>query len=107
VPPESKGVIQLGGGEIWSRASTINHLCEALRLELGPPVLDKTGIEGNYDFKLRYDETNHDLVAPGDGTSEPKGSIFTALHELGLRLDARKVDIEVLVIDRAEPPSDN
>jgi len=100
VPPESKGVIQLGGGEIWSRASTIKHLCEGLRLELGYPVVDKTGIECHYDFKLHYGET-------ADAASEPQGSIFTALHEIGLRLDARKVEIEVLVIDSAQPPSDN
>jgi uncharacterized protein (TIGR03435 family) len=100
VPPESKGVIQLGGGEIWSRASTIKNLCEALRLELGFPVVDKTGIEGRYDFKLHYDET-------ADAASEPKGSIFTALHEIGLRLDSRKVEIDVLVVASAEPPSGN
>jgi len=100
VPPETKGVIQLGTGEIWSRGSTIRHLCEALRLELGLPVVDKTGIEGNYDFKLRYDET-------ADAASEPHGSIFTALHEIGLRLDGRKVEIEVLAIDSAATPSEN
>jgi uncharacterized protein (TIGR03435 family) len=97
VPPDSTGVIQVGGG-LWARGTTIKHVAHALALVLGQPVLDQTNIQGHYDFRLRYDDPD-DPSAPG--------SASTALHELGLRLDARKLPIEVLVIDTADRPSAN
>ncbi len=64
-------------------------------------VVDETGLKGHYDFVL-----NGVSVLPSpDGTTT---SIFTALKEqLGLELVPRKAAIEVLVIDRVEPPSEN
>jgi uncharacterized protein (TIGR03435 family) len=103
MPPDSKGVIQMGDG-IWSRGSTIQNLAVGLNLELGQPVLDQTNIKGNYDFKLQFDD-GPEMAAPGKSTSF--GSVFTAIHEIGLKLDAQKVPIEVLVIDIAQKPSEN
>jgi uncharacterized protein (TIGR03435 family) len=108
VPPDSTGVIQLGGGEIWSRASTMKHLATALHYELEVPVRDETNIDGHYDFKLRFDEGNRELADPnGPTTPGAVGSVFTALHEIGLRLEPRKLPIEVLIIRSAEKPSGN
>jgi uncharacterized protein (TIGR03435 family) len=107
VPADSMGVIQLGGGEIWGRATSMKNLARGLRLELERPVIDETKIAGNYDIRLRFEEGNAEL-ADKDRPSDPTaGSIFAALHELGLRLDSRKVEIGVLVIDAAERPSGN
>ena len=83
------------------------RLADGLRLELGQPVVDETKIEGFYDFRLRFDEGNDDLGARPAGSPPIRGSVFTALHDFGLRLDARKVPIEVIVIDSAERPSEN
>jgi uncharacterized protein (TIGR03435 family) len=108
--PGAEGPIQLGGGQIWSRGATIHNLAEALRLDLGFPVVDETKIEGNYDFKLQFEESNNQLARNRDGereAPEPGISIFTALRGIGLRLDSRKVPVEVLVIDSAERPSAN
>jgi hypothetical protein len=59
--------------------------------QLGRPVLDRTGISGLYDFTLGW--------MPDDAAP----SLFTALQEqLGLRLDAQKGSVEVLVIDSME-----
>jgi uncharacterized protein (TIGR03435 family) len=62
----------------------------------GPgPVKDETGLPGDYDFKLNWDETN----GP---------SLFTALQEqLGLRLESRKVPVSFFVIDSAQRPKEN
>jgi uncharacterized protein (TIGR03435 family) len=65
------------------------------------PVVDKTGITGLYEIKLRYAAEN-----AGD-TSLP--SVFTALQEqVGLKLEPQKVTVETLVIDRVERiPAEN
>ncbi len=64
------------------------------------PVTDRTGITGNFDFRLDYAA----LDAPADAGP----SIFTSVqNELGLRLEAQKGQVEVLVIDHAEKPSEN
>jgi uncharacterized protein (TIGR03435 family) len=88
------------------------NLATALGYELRLPVVDETKIAGNYDFKLRFEEGNDALKPKGEdanGAEDPAaaGSIFTALREVGLRLDPRKVPIEVFVIDSVERPSEN
>src|SRR6185437_1837329 len=97
VAPDSLGVVQVGGGELWYRAATFNHIATGLRLELDQPVVNETGIEGHYDLKLRFDEQNADLKDPKapPQTGLGIGSVFTALHEFGLKLEAKKVPIEV------------
>ncbi len=67
------------------------------------PVIDRTGLPGNYDFTLRwaYD------VATENATGAPP-PLFTAIREqLGLRMDAVKGQAEVIVIDHVERPSEN
>jgi uncharacterized protein (TIGR03435 family) len=109
VPPDSTGVVQVGGGELWYRASTLDHIATGLRLELSQPVVNQTGIEGHYDLKLRFDEQNAELKDPKapPQTGPGIGSVFTALHEFGMKLESKKVPIEVVVVDSAERPSEN
>ena len=74
-------------------------------------VVDKTNIQGTYDFSLRYAAESalprKDQPSPTvQDTDAP--SIFTALREqLGLQLSSQKVSAEYLVIDSAEKPSSN
>ena len=75
-------------------------------------VVDQTGLTGFYD-------ADFDFLAelppppPPPGVPNPFGpdgfvSIFTVFPEqLGLRLDARRGSVNVLVIDRAERPTEN
>jgi uncharacterized protein (TIGR03435 family) len=97
VPPDSEGVIQIGGG-IWARGASLSHIAYGLTLTMGQPVVDETKIEGHFDVRLRFEDGND---------AGAIASIFPALHEVGLKLEARKVPIEVLVIDSAERPSAN
>ncbi|HVW10083.1 MAG TPA: TIGR03435 family protein [Bryobacteraceae bacterium] len=61
---------------------------------LDRPVVDQTGLTGLYDVTFDW--------KPGDPDS-PSASLFTAIQEqLGLKLEARKVPLEVLVVDHAE-----
>jgi uncharacterized protein (TIGR03435 family) len=111
LPPDTQGVIEIGGGVIWGHGASMRNLARALRAELGVPVVDETKIVGNYDFKLQFEEGNRDLEEKPDGPRvggmPAAGSVFTALKEVGLRLESGKLPIEVLVIDSAEKPSEN
>ena len=74
------------------------------------PVINKSGLTGNYDFVLSFlpplppDVSRDDL--PADLRDKP--SIFDAVRDqLGLRLDAQKGPVEHFVIDHVEKPSEN
>jgi uncharacterized protein (TIGR03435 family) len=67
---------------------------------LGRIVLNKTGLSGDYDFKLDW--------SPDEGPSSTLPSLVTALREqLGLGLESQKSPVSVLVIDRLDKPLDN
>lgn len=64
------------------------------------PVLNRTGLNGEYQFRVEF--------APKESDDSDRSSIFSALTEqLGLKLESVKAPVEVLVIDRAERPSEN
>jgi uncharacterized protein (TIGR03435 family) len=92
-----------GRGFIDAAASSVSALTIRLSTLLGRPVVDMTGETRKFDWHLRW--------APDDAqadTDSDKPSLFTALQEqLGLKLESRKVPVDVLVVDRAELPSDN
>ena len=74
------------------------------RAVLERPVVDQTGLKGQYDFALKY--TYDESRAPTDGSAPP--SLFTAIQEqIGLKLEPVKAPAEVLVIDHVEQPSAN
>jgi uncharacterized protein (TIGR03435 family) len=93
--------ISSGGGKMTVRHVSMPGFATALSRHIGRPVFDKTGIDGAFDFTLEY--------APDGADSAGRPSIFTALQEqLGLRLEAAKGPVEILVIDRANKvPTDN
>ena len=73
-------------------------------------VVDRTGLTGNWDFELRFTPDDVGPLAPGQDRPviDPNGPSFvTALRDqLGLKLDAAKGPVEVLVVDRVERPAD-
>jgi uncharacterized protein (TIGR03435 family) len=87
----------------------------AFRLGLGMdlPVVDLTGLKGDYDFNLEY---TRDLplnfpeggLVNGEAPDTSGPSIFQAVkQQLGLELKAQKGSVDVIVIDRAERPTAN
>lgn len=68
------------------------------------PVIDKTGLAGQFDFRIEF-LRDSGATEPADGAGP---SIFTAVQEqLGLKLSAGRGTIPVIVIDAAERPSEN
>jgi uncharacterized protein (TIGR03435 family) len=78
----------------------MERLASNLSSRFDRPVVDQTGVPGKFDFTLEWSP---------DETGDSGGpSIFTALQEqLGLKLESRRVPVEILVIDRAEKPGEN
>jgi uncharacterized protein (TIGR03435 family) len=109
----ARGGIQIRSGVLSGRGAPMATLAGALTILVERPVLDKTALDGNYDFKLEYDPSTvfsreAALGNPPTAGPSPGASIFTALQEqLGLRLESRKGPLEILVIDRLEKPSEN
>ncbi len=106
----------LGGGEVGGQGVSVQQLTEELSRQLNREVRDNTGLNGTYDFDLKW---KPDAVAPRGGfdstdmgnqmlSGEADSSLVTALKEqLGLRLEAQKVSSKVFVFEHVEKPSDN
>jgi uncharacterized protein (TIGR03435 family) len=77
-------------------------LARTLSSMVGLLVTDETQLDGKYDIRLDLPPSETSAaISYGD-------TIMTALREqTGLRLESRKVPTQVLVIDRAEKPTDN
>jgi uncharacterized protein (TIGR03435 family) len=72
----------------------------------GRPVIDKTGLDKNYDFTLSFAP-----VRPPDATApetQTLPSIFEAVkQQLGLKLRAEQGPVEYIIIDHIDRPSEN
>lgn len=90
-------------GEIIGHRISLAMLANQLSAVLGRPVIDKTGLKARYDVTLRWFPQDQYLPAEGTVPPEAKGpSIFAAVKDqLGLRLEAAKGPVEVLVIGSA------
>ena len=88
-------------GKFRLQNSTMQSFAGVLTNPIGRPIVDKTGIPGNYDFKIDY--------APDNATDSPLPSLFTAIEEqLGLKLEPQKVPIVQVVIDHIDKtPTEN
>jgi uncharacterized protein (TIGR03435 family) len=80
---------------------------------LDRPVVDRTGLQGRFDFTLNWtpDESQFrgmGLQVPPPSPDAKFPGLFTAIQEqLGLKLDSVNAPVEVIVIDGVEKPSDN
>ena len=106
------GGLRIGRTQLTGSGATLEMLTTALANQLGRPVLDRTGLEGTFDFKLEWAAQAGASPLPGGDALPPADangpSIFTALQEqLGLKLESTKGSVEVLVIDHVERPSEN
>jgi uncharacterized protein (TIGR03435 family) len=103
------GRLRFGGQSMAAFAQNLSRFVAGI-------VVDKTGLTGTYDIDLTYaldpgiNGFGRDLPpqagAPPPAANSDAPSIFGALQEqLGLKLEATKGQIDVLVIDSAEKPA--
>jgi uncharacterized protein (TIGR03435 family) len=89
-------------------------------LVLDRPVVDKTGIQGRYDYQCTFtpDDSQfggHPPPMPAQGNNGSTDtataaapSLYDALQqELGLKLSAEKTAVDVIAIDHVEKPTPN
>ena len=102
------------GGLIRMRDATMADFAGLLtRTTLDRPVLDRTGLDGRWNFELKWlwDESQFGGQVPAPAAGDPASELpplFTAIQEqLGLKLDSQKTDVPVLVIDHVDHPSPN
>jgi uncharacterized protein (TIGR03435 family) len=78
------------------------------------PVVDGTGLKGRYTFNLRWHPDDvqfgqmQGLTVPDDEGSEARDDIYSAARkQLGLKIEAKKTMVDVMVIDAASQPVAN
>jgi uncharacterized protein (TIGR03435 family) len=86
--------------------ATMSDLTARLAYLLGRPVLDETGLSGKYDISVSW--TAEQTAQDSPPVSDAGLSLFTALQEqLGLKLEPAKGQVQVVVIDHIERPTEN
>ena len=112
-PPTTNGRPTCGTrttrGNMMTTGVDMSDLARNLAPFAGRPVVDKTGLSGVFDLDLTW--------TPEQGPAGPEGtqsqtapstdgvSLFTAVQEqLGLKLDAQRGPVDVVVIESAERP---
>lgn len=88
------------------KRTSMASLADLLSRYLNQMVVDKTGIEGVYDFEFKW--TNADQSTAGK-EEETVPSLFTAVEEvIGVHLKPQKVPTEIVVVEHVErAPADN
>jgi uncharacterized protein (TIGR03435 family) len=107
----------------------VGNLVGMLQNQIGRPVFDKTDLKGLYDFKMTFSPEGLELpglrglppgapsgVAIGGPTGpgavrgaadDPLPSLFTAIQEMGLKLESAKGPVDVLVVESVQKPTEN
>lgn len=111
---ETKQTVEADGTiKTTAKRRSMVGLAQMIENLVDRPVFDATGLQGFFDFELRFapdpgmrtlggvmPPVQLGLPAPSAGAGGP--DVFVAVKELGLHLNSRARDIEVFVIEQAE-----
>jgi uncharacterized protein (TIGR03435 family) len=99
----ASGGVSANDRSILSQGTTMQFLTTLLGSNLKRPVIDETGLKGNYSFELKWAPDQPASTEPDAPAAESSSSIFAAIEEqLGLRLEPWKAPVEAIVIQSAE-----
>ena len=92
--------LSVSGGSFYFKHVTMSEFAERLSdfSAMDRPVLDKTGIEGAFDIILE---------SAASAMLEDSTFIYAAIEKAGFKLESRKGQVEVLVVEHAEKPTAN
>ena len=110
-------MMRMGHGQLTATKVTLEGLANQLANNVGRPVVNQTGLAGEYDIELEWTpdpgQAGGPFGGPPPGDAPPPvdssgPSIFTAVQDkLGLKLEATKTAVKMIVIDAIEKPSEN
>jgi uncharacterized protein (TIGR03435 family) len=108
IMPSPEGPMLQGGGVAIAR------FVDTLKRLTGRQVIDKTGLAGLFDIKLKFSIEGLALLQPPPGAvnetpaaADPAPTLFTAIQDLGLKLEPARGPVQVVVIDSVQKPSEN
>ena|ERR1051326_2323564 len=112
LPPETnKGPLPTNRGRFTNLADLAAYLTRlgSWPGQPGTPVIDKTGLTGQFDLVI---DMNKVMANISEGAPVTNEAIYAATvahieEALGLKLEPRKLQVDLLVIDHAEMPTSN
>jgi uncharacterized protein (TIGR03435 family) len=117
LPPGRYGMAMMNGKARWvAPEQTMEQIATVLGSQLNQPVVDATGLHGKYEVNLMWVSENMSspMMAGADSAptlaSQPDGPtlIYAIQDQLGLKLQAKKVFIDVLIVDHIDKtPTEN
>jgi uncharacterized protein (TIGR03435 family) len=97
-----RGSGALQGSHLFEAEGTMDDLARMLRGHVDRHVVNQTALHGSYRVTVNFDSGSF------DGAAGLPLTMFTAVQEqLGLRLDAAQADVDTLVVDAVERPTEN
>ena len=95
---------------VGGKGLPLTQLASNLSQRVGRTVVDRTGLTGRYDFLVEYTpDPPAGAAPPGGPPADPdRPSVYAALQEqLGLKLDAQRGAVDVLVVDAIQRPTED
>lgn len=108
---EGESSMKIEGANLLFLNYTMAKLAAFLSVRGDHPVIDQTGLDGQYDFNVQFadpETSSPAQIKQALGKARSDGSLpATVASQIGLKLDPRKGPVEMLVVDRAEKASEN
>jgi len=109
--------MESGMAQLEAYKATVTQFANMLSNMMDRPVIDQTELQGKYNFALELSREEligmkliaggHALDGGGSGAgpapeSVPGPSIYSSIQKLGLKLEARKAELDFIIIDKGE-----
>lgn len=115
--PQQRQMMRIGRGQANLQGATMAALAQLLSQQLGRPVVDKTGITGNFDIEMHWTPEPGQGGGPFGGPPPPDAitssdtsgpTLLTAIQEqLGLKLESQRGPVDIFIIDSVSKPTEN
>jgi uncharacterized protein (TIGR03435 family) len=96
-------VTGVSGTKLSATAIPVSKLVSLLQGQSDRIVFDKTGFTALFDINLEFSQP----AAISQQTESSSPSLFTAIQDIGMKLESAKAPLEVIVIDSVHKPSEN